>query len=95
MIKITGLEQISKELTEAQAALKDLDGELGTVSFDPEDPSSIERAIQSVEVLIDERLGKYSKNSVIGPLADGMKESYREAILEEAAKARLNNSAEE
>lgn len=89
MLKISGLDSLSKELSEAQAALKELDGDLGTVSFNPTDPGSIEQAIQVVEAMVDEKLSKYAKNSVIAPLAEGMKESYREAILEKAATARL------
>jgi hypothetical protein len=93
MIKITGLDQLTHQLDEAQKALAELDGELGTVSFDSDDPASIEAAIQNVELLVDEKLGKYSKNPIIGPLAMNMKESYRNAIIERAAAARLEGAA--
>jgi len=93
MIKITGLDQLTHQLDEAQNALAELDGELGTVSFDSDDPASIEAAIQNVELLVDEKLGKYSKNPIIGPLAMNMKESYRNAIIQRAAAARLEGAA--
>ncbi|WP_046862728.1 hypothetical protein [Microvirga massiliensis] len=89
MIKITGLDKLSRDLTSAQKALEGLDGELGTVAFDPSDLGSIEAAIQEVERLVDERLGSYASNRIIGPMAEGMKQQYREAILERAATARL------
>jgi len=89
MIKITGLEKLSNDLDEATKALERLGGELGTVSFDPSDPASIESAIKEVERLVDNRLGIYASNPIIGPLAAGMKEKYREAVLERAAAARL------
>lgn len=89
MFKITGLDKLQKELDEAQRALGELDGELGSVSFDPNDPSSIEFAIQGVYQMVDERAGKYSSNSFVAPLIDQMKEVYRERILQRAAEARL------
>jgi hypothetical protein len=95
MIKISGLDQLTHQLDEAQKALAELDGELGTVTFNPSDPASIEAAIQSVELLVDEKLGEYSDNAIIGPLAADMKESYRDAIIERAATARLEGAAEQ
>lgn len=89
MFKITGLDELSTQLTNAQKALEALDGELGTVNFDPNDPASIEAAIQSVETIIDERLGQYANNPIIAPLAANMKEKYREAVVDRAAAARL------
>lgn len=95
MLKITGLDKIQKNLKDAQHALSELDGELGVVNFDPNDPSSIEAAIQSVNRMIDERLGEYSSNPIVGPLAEEMKEKYRESILEKAAEARLMSGEDE
>jgi hypothetical protein len=47
-----------------------LDGELGSVNFDPNDPESIEAAIASVEAMI----GAYPSNPFVGPISDKMKE---------------------
>lgn len=88
MFKVTGLEKISRDLEDAQKALSELDGELGSVSFDPRDPASIDLAIQDVERLIDERLGSYASNPIVGPLAEGMKQEYRQGIIDKAAAAR-------
>lgn len=95
MFKITGLDKIQKDLKDAQRALNELDGELGVVNFDPNDPASIESAIHSVNRMIDERLGKYSSNPIVAPLAEQMKEKYREGILEKAAEARLKSDGGE
>ena len=89
MFKITGLDKLQKELGEAQRALADLDGELGSVNFNPHDPSSIEAAIQSVYQMMERRVGQYASNPIVGPLIDKMKETYRENILQKAAEARL------
>lgn len=95
MFKITGLDKLQKSLKDAQRALSELDGELGVVNFDPNDPASIEGAIQSVNRMIDERLGEYSSNPIVGPLVEQMKEKYRESILEKAAEARLKSDGDE
>lgn len=95
MIKITGLEQLSRQLTGAQKAAEALDGELGTVSFDPNDPASIEAAIKSVETIIDERLASYIDNAIVDTLAANMKEKYRESIVDRAASARLEGDKEQ
>ncbi len=89
MIKTSGLDKLSRDLTQAQRALEAMDGELGSVSFDPEDPQSLEIAIQQVEMLIDERLDAYSSNPLVGPMIKTLKEKYREVILEKAAAARV------
>ncbi|HDL6990172.1 TPA: hypothetical protein PXM90_001290 [Yersinia enterocolitica] len=95
MFKITGLDKLQKNLKEAELALNELDGELGVINFNPNDPASIEAAIQSVNRMVDERIGEYSTNPIISPLADQMKEKYRESILQKAAEARLKPNKDE
>ncbi|MFQ2186221.1 MULTISPECIES: hypothetical protein [Aeromonas] len=95
MLKITGLDELQNELSKAQLALEELDGELGTVNFNPNDPASIEAAIQSVCQMVDERAGQYASNSIVGPLLEQMKETYRENILQHAAEARLKTDESE
>lgn len=89
MIKIDGLDKLQKTLSDAQKAAEEIEGELGSVSFNPNDPASIEAAIQNMEGLIDERLGAYASNPIIGPMAEQMKETYRQGIIEKAAEARV------
>lgn len=89
MFKISGLDGLSKSLEEAARALEGIDGELGSVSFDPNDPASIENAIAEIARLVDEKLGAYGSNPIVAQMAEGMKESYRNGILEKAAAARL------
>lgn len=88
MIKITGLDELSRTFQDAAKALEGMD-EIGTVSFDPEDPGSIESAITEMSRMIDERLEPYGDNPIVADLAESMKESYRDGILEQAAAARL------
>ncbi len=44
-MKITGFDKLNRQLEDAQKAISELDGELGTVTFTPDDPASIENAI--------------------------------------------------
>lgn len=92
--KITGFDTLGRQLKEAQEALEQLQGELGTVTFDPTDPASIEAAVQVVEQTIDERVGSYAENPIIGPLIGGLKKKYREGILDRAAQARFEKDSE-
>jgi len=94
MIKITGLDQFASQLDDAQKALAALGSELGTVKFNPQDPASIEAAIKQIESTIDDRLGAYASNPIIGPLAEQMKEKYRQEIIDRAAAARLSGGEE-
>lgn len=94
MFKISGLDQLSRQLTDVKKAFENLDGELGTVSIDPDDPASIEAAIQIIEAIIDERLGPYASNPIIAPLAQSMKEKYRESIVDRATAARIQSEGE-
>lgn len=88
-MKITGLDSLQKKLGELEKAMAELDGELGSVSFDPEDPASIEQAICEMEAIVDKRIGSYADNDMVAEIVDATKEQFRASILEKAAKARL------
>lgn len=88
-----GLDNLRRTVSEAQRALDAVNGELGMLSFNPEDPGSVEAAIIESERLVDERLGQYANNSIIAPLIGQMKQSFRAAVIEKAAEARLKGEA--
>ncbi|UAJ10669.1 hypothetical protein [Polymorphobacter megasporae] len=94
MFEIRGLDKLDSDLKAAQRAFAELDGELGTANFDPENPESIEVAIASVEKMVDDRVRRYSENPFVVPMISEMKESYRQAILDKAAEARLGGDAD-
>ncbi|MCB2063630.1 MAG: hypothetical protein KDE25_09280 [Novosphingobium sp.] len=95
MFKVEGLDKLQRDLAEAQRAFAAIDGELGIVSFDAECPDSIESAIVSMEQMIEERLGPYTNNSIVGPMIGEMKERYRTAIIDKAAEARLAGASDD
>lgn len=94
MFKITGLDELQKQLEQAQQVFEELEGELCTVSFNPSDPSSIEAAIQQINTTIDAKISAWTDNPMVEQVAEGMKEQYREAIIEKAATARLEADSE-
>lgn len=76
-----GLDKLPSQLEEAQKACNAIDGELGSVHFNPEKPESIEAAIVSREELIDERLGPCSQNPIVAPMIEEMKAKYRGCVM--------------
>jgi hypothetical protein len=88
MFKIEGLDELQKSLKKMQRVAEELDGDLGTISFNPEDPESIAHAIIAMERLVDERFSG-TGGTMLGSIAEEMKEAYRTAILEKAAEARV------
>lgn len=85
---ISGLDKIQRELDQLQKTIASLDGDVTSVNFDPEDPQSIEVAIQKMEAVIDERVGDLRGNQMAVDLVSELKDNFRQAILEKAAEAR-------
>lgn len=89
-MKIRGLDKLSRKLKSLQEFGESIDGLLGTISFDPNDPVSIENAVVQMETTIDARVGRIS-NSTVESTITVLKEKYRQAILTRAAEARLRS----
>ena len=64
-MKITGFDQLQRQLADAQKAFAELDGNLTTVQYDPQDPGSIEIAIQTMEQAIDS-VGNLGRAVMVG-----------------------------
>jgi Mg/Co/Ni transporter MgtE len=93
-MKITGLDELARKMDELEKALAELDGDLAHVNFDPHDPESIEQAIHQLNAAVDEKIARYGHNQMVMTIADEMKENGRNAILERAAAARLEQDQE-
>jgi hypothetical protein len=91
-MRINGLDDLQKALDKVEKAMSELDGDIGSVSFDPEDPSSIELAIKQMGIMIDQRLGNLADNNMVAEIVDSAKEEFRSSILERAAQARLGKA---
>lgn len=85
---------LTKRLKELEQFLGELENYSQTLSFDPFDAESIENALIQMENMIDER-GQYSTtNPMIEKIASELKDKYRKAIIDKAAKYRAVNGGE-
>jgi hypothetical protein len=87
--KITGLDELQRMMSEVAKAAESLDGEIGTVSFNPRDPASVEAAVAQMEQAIDAKLGSFMGNEVVEGIATDLKNRYQQEIYDRAAAARL------
>lgn len=92
MAKFKGLEGLSKKMDQMARFVEELDGVITTVSFDPHDPGSIDRAIAKMEAGIDAKAASYGSNDWVGKIVTQTKEHFRARILEKAAQKRLEQN---
>ena len=59
------------------------------------EPYEVYAAIQLVNQMVDQRVGQYASNPIVGSMIDQMKDAYRESIVKRAAAARLNHREDE
>lgn len=90
-MKTNGLDRLSKQMKQLEKFMKEIDGSLGEVNFDPSDAESIEQAIVSMENMIDQKSENYLNNPMISKIIGNLKEKYRQSIIDKAAEARTDN----
>jgi hypothetical protein len=61
-----------------------MNGEIGKLKFDPADPASIEAAVRTMELMVDDKAGRYASNPIVGPLIAKSKEAFASAIRAKA-----------
>lgn len=93
-MKINGIDQLSKQVEQLEKFMKEIDGSLGKINFDPFDAESIEQAIISMENMIDQKSENYLRNPMILEIIGNLKENYRQYIIDKAAEARTNTDEE-
>lgn len=79
-----------KQQKQSENVTEVLNGSYG-VSFNVNDPASIENAIQEAFSIVDERAYGDATNSMITPLIEHMKENLRQQILDSAEQQRQEN----
>jgi hypothetical protein len=87
MIKISGLDEMQKQLKEAENVFASLDEEIA-LTFNPDDPATIDAAIAKMEAVIDDKVAAHRRNPMVATVADGLKDQFRAAIMERAAQGR-------
>ena len=61
-MKITGLDLLTRKIKELEKAVDSLDGDIASLTFNPHDPQSIERAIQELNASVDEKIAGCAQN---------------------------------
>ncbi|HGN9466902.1 MULTISPECIES: hypothetical protein [Providencia] len=86
-MKISGIDKLQKQMEEIEHVTAALDGSYN-VTYDANDPTSIENAIQVACSLVDERASQYQTNPLVIPIIEQLKETLRERILHDAEQQR-------
>lgn len=94
VLELKGFDELGKTLDDLQKLTNELDGELGVIQYDPENAESIELAIVEMERMVDKKFENYATNSMARNMADGIKQAYRQMILDKASEARVNRENE-
>ena len=82
--EISGLDDLQRDLENAQRALRTLDGSIAQLEFNPDDPASVNGAIREMETAIDRKVAPYGGNPLVVQITTGLKEQYRQYILKRA-----------
>lgn len=83
-------DELTRVLAEAAEGLKALEDEVITTRFDPDDPVSIQTAIDHVEHAIDTKIARFRGNRLVEEAADQIKAECRANILQQVEVASTN-----
>ena len=87
-IKITGLDEMQRDLQQARRAFKSLDGEITRLKFEPDDQGSINAALRQLDNAIDAKLRPYRGNILVEAVAKSLREEFRKGFLKRVEEAR-------
>ncbi|OTP68212.1 hypothetical protein [Caballeronia sordidicola] len=80
-------DELSRTLAEAGEGLKALQEEVIEAGFDPDDPASVQAAIEHVETVIDAKVARFRGNALVREAADQIKVECRANILAQVEAA--------
>lgn len=87
-IELKGLDELQRHAKEADKVAETLDGELGTLRFDRNDPADVQRAIEEMERTVDARVSPFPNNPFLAQMVEATKKMFRDEILRQAQEAR-------
>ncbi len=87
-IKLDGMSEVTRNMEQIKRAL---DGAVAGLSFDPQKPEELERAIREIEMKVDIKFAPYISSPGVREIASQLKAEYRTAILQKADVARKNS----
>jgi hypothetical protein len=80
-VKITGLDELQREMRLLADVAEALDGEIATLKFDPSDRTSVEQAIADMKLAIDEKVSGFRRSAMVDNLVSNLKQKYEREIL--------------
>jgi hypothetical protein len=83
-------DELTRTLAEAGEGLKAFQDEVIEAGFDPDDPASVEAAIQHVEATVDAKVARFRGNALVREAADQIKAECRANILQQVEAAGKN-----
>src|SRR5512147_2355464 len=83
-IKLDGMSEVTRNMEQLKRAL---DGAVAGLSFDPQKPEEVERAIRQIEMKVDLKMAPYISSPGVREIASNIKAEYRRAILKKANDA--------
>lgn len=86
--QIAGLEQLTSQFEQLQTAIKQINGKLCEVRFDPSKPEQVQAAIHIMQEAVDERLSEFPDNPLVQQFATATKEKIKTEMLKRASEAR-------
>jgi hypothetical protein len=86
--QIEGVERLRSLFEEVGNAIKQLNGKLWEVRFDPTQPGQVQAAINETERAVDERLSEFRHNPLVQQLAAAIKQRFKQEILQRSSEAR-------
>jgi hypothetical protein len=87
--KLTGLSEVTRNMEQLKRAL---DGAVTGMSFDPQKPQEVERAIREIEMKVDLKLAPYMTSPGVREIALGLKEECRKAIQKKADEKKADEA---
>jgi hypothetical protein len=84
-IKLDGMSEVTRNMEQLKKAL---DGAVAGLSFDPQKPEEVERAIRGIGMKVDMKFAPYISSPGVREIAARLKEEYRKTIFQKAEDAR-------
>ena len=89
MVDVMELYQMRMRVEDACRAFQTLDRELAKITLRPGDSAGLEAAIRQMEAAVDRKAAPFRGNKFVEPYVKPLKDKYRAAIREKAARGKL------
>jgi dihydroorotate dehydrogenase len=89
-IKLDGMSEVKRNMEQLKRALG---GAFTGLSFDPQKPEEVERAVREIEMKVDLKMAPNISSPGVRGIASQLKEEYRKGILKRVQDAQTKSPA--